>query len=730
MNTLFSHSGKDGIPAQSYEEHIKAVISRAEENAENAMRFRTNKGIPFVETVKSVAMFHDLGKIDEKNQKVLSGCKKARHLPINHVDAGVACLKNNNQIESAFLAYAHHIGLQYLRAEVQEKGQQDYFRDMNIKEQVDAGIEKYLELHNNLLPEIVMPTQPKKSGMKPFDRRLALSCLVDADYGNTARHYHKEVKYDIPPTRWKERMIKLDKYVQGLPVSERSDDRNLIYRDCKNADIINLIRTCDSPVGTGKTTSVMAHLLKIADAKQLRHIIVVLPFTNIIKQSVETYRNALVLEGENKEDIVAEHHHQAEFSDLESRHLATLWSAPIIITTAVQFFETLASNHPSRLRKLHELPGTAVFIDEVQSAIPAEYWPVTWKWIEYLTEEWGCYFVLGSGTLPKFWQNENIIKPARTDLSDLLNAETSQKVIGTEKKRIKYDSQKEAFNKESLAEFVISKPGPRLIIMNTVQSAAVMANYLTEKRGYKPCESVYHLSTALTPNDRNNVVDKIKERFKDKNNDWIVVATSCIEAGMDFSFNVAFRESCSAASLIQTGGRVNRHSSGTITGEVWDFRVQDALLNDNPQFRHSVKVLSDLFAGGYFDKMSPSDLVTEAMKWEVEESDKAEALKKAENDANYPEVAKLYQVIDAPTKLVVIDETIIDELKNRRKVKPIDLVKGSVQMRVYNIEKLRLQSIPGYEEIYEWNYKYNSEFLGYMAGILPILNFEKNGAIK
>jgi CRISPR-associated endonuclease/helicase Cas3 len=97
----------------------------------------------------------------------------------------------------------------------------------------------------------------------------------------------------------------------------------------------------------------------------------VLPYTNIIKQSVEIYREALVLPEERPEDVVAEHHHQADFEDVSLRQLATLWRAPVIVTTAVQFFETLASHHPARLRKLHELPSSAVFVDETHAAIPS-----------------------------------------------------------------------------------------------------------------------------------------------------------------------------------------------------------------------------------------------------------------------------------------------------------------------------------------------------------------------
>ena len=147
----------------------------------------------------------------------------------------------------------------------------------------------------------------------------------------------------------------------------------------------------------------MAHLLQAAIRKDLRHIIVVLPYTSIITQSVRVYREALVLDNEDPEFIVAEHDHQADFSSIEARELATTWNAPIIVTTAVQFFETLGTNEPARLRKLHELPGTGIFIDESHAAIPTWLWPQAWIWLQKLTKEWGCHLVLASGTTAKFW---------------------------------------------------------------------------------------------------------------------------------------------------------------------------------------------------------------------------------------------------------------------------------------------------------------------------------------
>ena len=144
---------------------------------------------------------------------------------------------------------------------------------------------------------------------------------------------------------------------------------------------------CDSPVGSRKTTAIMAHLLKVAKHKHLRRVIVVLPFTNIIDQSVDVYRKALVTSDEDATEIVAAHHHKAEFDDPPSRQFAYLWHAPVVVTTAVQFFETLAAGKPAALRKLHEVPGSAIFIDESHTALPTHLWPQAWKWLRELRLE-------------------------------------------------------------------------------------------------------------------------------------------------------------------------------------------------------------------------------------------------------------------------------------------------------------------------------------------------------
>src|SRR5262249_46561463 len=152
----------------------------------------------------------------------------------------------------------------------------------------------------------------------------------------------------------------------------------------------------------------------------------------------EVYRKALVLPGERPEDVVAEHHHQADFAELSLRQLATLWRALIIVTTAVQFFETLANHHPARLRKLHELPGSAVFVDETHAAIPSHLWPQVWRWLEAWTHDWGGYLVLASGSLPRFWELPEFVVPPKTlvEVPDLLPDSLRQELKNAERERI------------------------------------------------------------------------------------------------------------------------------------------------------------------------------------------------------------------------------------------------------------------------------------------------------
>lgn len=544
-----AHSAHDGFPAQTYLNHIQNVYDKAVRYAKEASAFSANQadGIALVNAVANAASLHDLGKLEEENQAALFAGNQP-HLPINHTDAGTALLLQANKLYSAICVMSHHRGLPDIPKEFSHG--KKAFRDADIATATDSKLPELKAIHHGLFREKDAVEQPS-SGYRPVFMRMVLSCLADADHGDTARHYGKESieekQHELRPA---ERLQALNAYVSDLQAEdERSRLRAEMYQRCRDSKINDHVVACDSPVGSGKTTAVMAYLLRQAEKHHLRRIFVVLPFINIISQSVKTYRRCLVLPGEDPKEIVAEVHHRVDFESESTRHLSTLWRAPVIITTAVAFFETMASNRPSTLRKLHELPGSAIFVDEAHAALPSHLLPVAWKWINCFADEWNCHWVLASGSLNRFWKIQQIAKAGSRQVPDMIHDTLRSALAQYEQDRIQYLQNPSLLTSEELAEWVGSFPGPRLLIANTVQSAAVIAKTMMRRYGRNGVE---HLSTALTARDRERTLTRVQQRLSDVSDcDWTLVATSCVEAGVDFSFAVGFREMASLSSLLQ-----------------------------------------------------------------------------------------------------------------------------------------------------------------------------------
>ena len=506
MGEWLAHSARHGRPTQSYREHIGNVTRGALLRAKRMLGYyRPNRAeLPsrrrLLTIVGDSSSYHDFGKLDDGFQDTL----RNNHTSPNHVrheDAGVALLARHGALEAAGLVSAHHQGLvrysydadpHKLTLTPSSKLALEPFRIAHAatRHATDTKLEEYLRRHEALFGTKKTATESGLDECNGLTRRLLLSCLVDSDHSDTARHYGNDPQIRPIKTRWNERLAGLDRYVSTLrsqPLAGasaeaklRQEIRDELYFTCRDADIGHPLRSCDAVVGSGKTTAIMAHLLKVAEARKLRHIFVVLPYTNIIRQSVRVYREALCLPGENPEQVVAEHHHQADFKDLDLRHLTTLWKAPIIVTTAVQFFETLGSNYPTRLRKLHELPGSALFLDEAHAAMPSELWPLCWNWLKEWTDSWSGHLVLASGSLPEFWKlddfrclaegNEAGHSPAqRLDDVRPLSPLLQQKAQHAGHKRLRFHSFPKPLSDEELAGEIEKAPGPRLVIVNTVQ---------------------------------------------------------------------------------------------------------------------------------------------------------------------------------------------------------------------------------------------------------------------
>jgi len=736
-----AHSARPklGIQSQLYREHVIAVTDRATANAREAAGYCPRDADRLIQSVRLAAEFHDFGKLDEANQTVLTSDWVKEALPVNHVDAGVAQIFNlgKQNVLAAGLVYAHHIGLPDFQDQRNNRPG-CVLRDtsflpsgQSIRERTNQNLKDYLELHQSAAQPLEdrsgRSASDKPEPMPPLLFRIALSCLVDADHQDTARHYGQAMVSHGPSLRPADRLKLLDAYVRHLAMAkpdERTRIREKVYEACRNASVSPSMYACDSPVGSGKTTAVMAHLLRAASEKKLRRVFVILPFTNIIEQSVDVYRRALVGIGERGEDVVAAHHHRAEFDSVESRQFAFLWRAPVVVTTAVQFFETLAGNHPMTLRKLHELPGSVVFIDEAHAALPPHLWPQAWRWLRELESRWGCHFVLGSGSLSRFWELEEF-SPQPTRLPDLVSVDVRGTASAYERARVQYVQRSTPETLNDLIEWLPELPGPGLLIVNTVQSAAVLAREIAQRMGRK---SVEHLSTSLCPRDRKATLDQVVHRLDDDSDkNWTLVATSCVEAGLDLSFRTGLRERCSLNSLIQVGGRVNRRGEFPAAA-VWDFEIRhDARLPAHPAFDASARILGELFKT---NQVSP-EFSTEAMQREIRQAGMksiCHELLTAEQYLQFPSVADKFKVIDSSTVTVIVDEELIRTLESGALVDFNDIQRLSVQIWRYRELEYALRSITRFPDLSAWTLEYD-KFLGYMAGVLQVLDHKQHGSI-
>ncbi|WP_155524499.1 CRISPR-associated helicase/endonuclease Cas3 [Oleisolibacter albus] len=744
-NAYLAHSAPKGRSSgQLFAEHVQGVVEDATANAAAVLRHAAAPPDGFLHAVRMGAYFHDLGKLDPDIQKAFRQGRSAS-LTWDHIDAGCAHLVASGNRPGAFLVRAHHApGLpryqdHFNRDDLGAKlrGRRTDLELPNEKQvaRTDGKLDGYLSLHAALLGKIEVPPVKEFHGLA---LRLALSCLVDADHTDTAAFDRGEPLPDPPAPRWPERLASLEAYVARKSTEAKGDPaRNRLRSDffnaCRASPVDAPIVACEGSVGIGKTTGIAAYLLQVASRKELRRLILVAPFTNIVSQTAAVLREALTLPGEDPDDVVIEHHHRADFSARASRDLAASWQAPIIVTTAVQFFETLAACDPGSLRKLHRVPGSAICIDEAHAALPVALWWQNWAWVRELAEKWGCRFVLASGSLARFWEKKEVVEEVCTTIPQLMPDTLAHLANAAERRRVRFVQAGDLSSVKALVDRVGNEPGPRLVILNTVQSAAVVARAM-QQAGL----DTLHLSTALCPRDRAVSLDKVKGRLDMGIEEWVLVATSCVEAGVDISFRTGFRERFSTSSLLQVAGRVNRHGEFNAVGggHVVDFAIPagDGILR-HPAAAGSAPVLRKLLCRGSFDQIDrlPADLVTQAMEQELRENPttlkgSADALVKAERSYDYPAVAQYGRVIAADTRLVVVDKELLGKLENFEKVNFRDLLDGSVQMWANKIFLNRLQEIRTRPGIYQWHYAYDPEIFGYMKGVLDHLDIEMTGA--
>ena len=736
MNYL-ARSKDQGHDQQTYAAHILGALKFMKRFAGEAVQYANYLPQDVLLHALFVAvLFHDLGKLDCLNQEALKGGPKKR-LPVFHEDAGAAYWLTNETpcFVAAVLIYSHHRGLTNFPVEF-DRGEMAFrFADTERKKgfsQTQNNLAKYIQRHFEVLKNIKIIIPDLSIPTNALDWRILLSVIVDSDHSNAAQHCSQYIDYILPgEARWAERLQKLDEKIfakASEPCSKKERKRNLLrtkmYECCRNSGVKERIVQCEAPVGSGKTSAVLAYLLNQAvQVKDTpRRLLVVVPFTSLICQIIDDLRDWIVLDGENPEEVVVGHYHTAEYSSDRAKHLSVLWRARIIVTTSVQFFETLASSRTPSLRKLHALPGSLVFIDEFHATLPLKLWPVAWQWIKALAGNWGCRFALSSGSIAEVW---NISETNTQTIPSLISSEISDELFALEQNRIEYVLLQKPLDIMGLSDVIKSKgQWPKMVIMNTVQNAAILARQLKDNEAI----DVIHLSTALTPRHRKREVEKIKKRLKNTNDtQWILVATSCVEAGMNFSFRTGFREAFSVSSTLQPAGRINRHFSEN-DAVLYVFTTTGSAFNKHPAA--DTFTLFECFDKNWFEKKNPSELMHSTMmsQWHNRvDRNLVEQMRRDERQRNFELINQNFKVIEADTRTVLISNSIREEIENYGKVSWQEIQKNSVQLWGSKITKLALQEIRDTGIYYINEDLYDAELLGIMKYILGVEDFLRDG---
>ncbi len=531
-----AHISDDGEREQSIKSHLEGTALLAKEFADE---------FGYGDWGYFCGMLHDIGKYSAKFQGRIRGSSEA----VDHATAGAQlCLKLGKEKGGfyalpAYCIAGHHAGLPDTGTSA-DTGDRGTFVGRMKKKTEDYGAYQE-EISIPPLTSLAFKRTEKKDPAftMSFFIRMLYSCLVDADYLNT-EDFMKEGK--TGRTEGESILVLLKKLnrhiVQWLANKEKNTingRRTEILKSCieKGKKRKGLFRLT-VPTGGGKTIASLAFALNHAAEHGMKRIIYVIPYTSIIEQNAKVFSDIL-----GKENVL-EHHSGIDYEstdELRPKQLAAEnWDLPVVVTTNVQFFESLFSHKSSKCRKLHNTANSVIIFDEAQM-LPNDYLLPCIAAMEELIRNYGSSIVLCTATQPslKIFFSEDL---QHSELCPRMEEQfrffkrASLKNLGK-------------ITEEALIERLRTEK-QALCILNTKNNVQKLYE---EIKG----EGVYHLSTFMYPHHRQKRLAAIRERLQTGKR-CIVIATSLVEAGVDLDFESVYRELAGIDSMIQAAGRCNR----------------------------------------------------------------------------------------------------------------------------------------------------------------------------
>ena len=428
--------------------------------------------------------------------------------------------------------------------------------------------------------------------------RVLFSALVDADFLDTEAFMDSERAGSR--SGWKHLPEIAETFERFMATKVRDDTevnriRGEILSWCREAAVRRSgLFSLTVPTGGGKTLSSMAFALRHALRHEKVRIVYVIPYTSIIEQTVDVFREAL---GEEEPWTVVLEHHSNLDPDRETprgRLAAENWDAPIVVTTSVQFFESLFAARTRRTRKLHNLVDSVVVLDEVQ-LINAEFLNPILDVLQFLADEFGVTVLLMTATRPS-WSAEDA---AGGRLRGVMEIVPDPDALHERLRRVRVRIPRRLDEPEGwdeVAQRILAEPSA-LCVVNRRQDAREL--FLRVRR---EDPAAVHLSALMSGAHRSSAIRDVKERLV-RGGGVRVVSTQLVEAGVDLDFPVVFRALAGLDSITQAAGRCNREGR-TDRGEVYVF-----VPPTSPPpgiLRQAADVTRSLFAEGELDPLAPS----------------------------------------------------------------------------------------------------------------------------
>lgn len=539
-----------------------------------------------VEGLKNVAYYigaeHDIGKYAEDFQdRLLNGSnKKYEHSSCGAIELGKMKLSNFQKFILPMLQYCiagHHTGLPdggtnldsadndvTLKARLKRAGNYVGKSDYSAyKTEINLDFPDIKFIFDEI---VKAGTEQGRIEIYAFFTRYLFSCLTDADFLDTERFCNPETDRKIL-SDFDSVISAVDSKICGFVHDNelrkaRKRLQEQAVSNSRNSEKINIL---NMPTGSGKTLCSLKIALERLKETGKKRIIYVIPYTSIIEQTANTFNGIF---GDYMD--ILQHHSNFCFDDSEKeddtgeklKKSTENWDAPLIITTSVQFFQSLYHYKGSGLRKLHNLADSIIIFDEVHM-LPLEYLQPCLRGIGHITKYLNSEAIFLSATMPDY---SELMKRYIPDIK-------VQELI-TDKSDFRYFQKCRYINLgETDFDNVIVKASEyksSLIIVNKRKTAREVYSRISGNK--------FHLSTYMTPHDRTETIADIKKLLKD-NQPVTVVSTSLIEAGVDLDFEAVFREISGLDSILQSGGRCNREGLREF-GDVYIFDAGEKLQKD------------------------------------------------------------------------------------------------------------------------------------------------------